>query len=84
MIRHRQEKETRRKRIGRRIGDWVWDYNHGYWFFQRWEWFGERFAPAHDQNTLPDDEIDTPEFDHEPDWYTHNNPEEGNGRSEEI
>jgi hypothetical protein len=83
MIRHRQAGNTRRKRTGRRFGDWQWDFENGYWFFQRWGWFGERFSP--DADTVPEDEMDTPEFDHEPSWYRKSpDPEEDDGWSKEI
>lgn len=84
MIQHRQEKNTRWLRLQRRIDDWVWDFDHGYWFFQRWGWFGERMGSVYDGDTLPDDEMDTPEFEQEPTWFTKHNPEEGNGGPKEI
>jgi hypothetical protein len=87
MIRHRAEGNTRVNRTRRRIGDWIWDWDHGYWWFQKtvvWMidhgWIkGDGPGPSQGGDTLPDNEQDTPDFNEPPEWFTKKDPEERDG-----
>jgi len=80
MIRHQQATNTRWLRLGRFIDSLVWDYHHGYWFWQRWGWFtddGLPVAQARGGDTLPDDDYEEPDTPQEPiNWYKKSDPEE--------
>jgi hypothetical protein len=86
MIRHQQENNTRWIRLGRFIESLVWDYEHGYWFWQRWGWFADDSPVSQGGDTLHDDEVyEEPDTPHEPiNWYKKkSDPEEdaeSNGR----
>ncbi len=76
MIRHQQANNTRWLRLGRFLDSLHWDYQHGYWFWQRWGWFADDTPlPSQDGDTLHDyEEPDTPQ---EPiNWYKKSDPEE--------
>jgi hypothetical protein len=87
IIRNRAEGQTRRKRTMRRLDDWVWDWEHGYWWMQRLTvWLIDhgiideiKTKPSRDGDTLPDNEQDTPDFNEPPEWFKKKDPEEHDG-----